>query len=335
MDCNGLGTSELLHASFDVYKAMLDALEKGHRLHRDVSLNNIILVKDAQSGVRRGYLTDWELSCPDGARTPRRYERTATWQFMSARVISEEFTQQHHIQDDMESLLYVVLYCSLRWLPHNKQESALVRLLHVLFDRYDEIDEKGNTRGGDAKLQNSTSRKFTKKVRFTSKPLQKWFDKVMDLQHPTSMWLPENEYAPSWTDPRILADYWSRFLHTYTLDCHDRVSRILSHAPRDTQVSPHAATQQSRPTIGSLHFSALGLKRTRPFEGTGKDEGPKPRTTKAIGRAKYRGKVVQRTGRPKAAFKALGQQTAVLESRQSVTKRDATIRDRKRPRRQY
>ena len=48
---------------------MRDALEKDSRLHRDISLGNILLVKEPGRSVRRGYLIDWEVSSkvnPDG-----------------------------------------------------------------------------------------------------------------------------------------------------------------------------------------------------------------------------------------------------------------------------
>ena len=42
---------------------MRDALVKDSRIHRDISIGNIILVKETDSPVRRGYLVDWETSC--------------------------------------------------------------------------------------------------------------------------------------------------------------------------------------------------------------------------------------------------------------------------------
>ncbi len=42
---------------------MKDALDKGSRLHRDISIGNIILVREPDRRIRRGYLVDWETSC--------------------------------------------------------------------------------------------------------------------------------------------------------------------------------------------------------------------------------------------------------------------------------
>ena len=77
------GTEELLHATYDVYTgeywdlccsllclltacpgpAMRDVRKKDSRIHRDISVGNIILVKEPATAVRRGYLIDWETSC--------------------------------------------------------------------------------------------------------------------------------------------------------------------------------------------------------------------------------------------------------------------------------
>lgn len=90
-----LGTKELIHATLTafygklvyVYKrdidltkyvAALGALRKSKRLHRDISINNIILVRKG-SEVRVGILIDWELSCKsDRTGTAREYSRTVS-----------------------------------------------------------------------------------------------------------------------------------------------------------------------------------------------------------------------------------------------------------------
>ena len=42
---------------------MQDARVKDSRIHRDISVGNVILVKESEKEVRRGYLIDWETSC--------------------------------------------------------------------------------------------------------------------------------------------------------------------------------------------------------------------------------------------------------------------------------
>ena len=42
---------------------MLDAHAHASRLHRDISIGNIVLVREQNSSIRKGYLVDWDASC--------------------------------------------------------------------------------------------------------------------------------------------------------------------------------------------------------------------------------------------------------------------------------
>ena len=44
--------------------AMRDALDKTGHLHRNISISNVILVREPDRPVRRGYLIDWDSCCP-------------------------------------------------------------------------------------------------------------------------------------------------------------------------------------------------------------------------------------------------------------------------------
>ena len=43
--------------------AMADARNKDSRIHRDLSMGNILLVAEEGRSARRGYLIDWDASC--------------------------------------------------------------------------------------------------------------------------------------------------------------------------------------------------------------------------------------------------------------------------------
>ena len=45
-----------------ILQAIIDAKEKCKRVHRDISVDNIILVRKEKGEDRRGILVDWELS---------------------------------------------------------------------------------------------------------------------------------------------------------------------------------------------------------------------------------------------------------------------------------
>ena len=52
--------------------ALDSAYEYNRRLHRDVSLDNIILVRNRDSGEREGRLVDWEFSTIEKPDSPGR-----------------------------------------------------------------------------------------------------------------------------------------------------------------------------------------------------------------------------------------------------------------------
>ena len=53
----------LTSSCFHIPVAMKDASRLDSRLHRDISIGNIILVKEPNRATRKGYLIDWDASC--------------------------------------------------------------------------------------------------------------------------------------------------------------------------------------------------------------------------------------------------------------------------------
>ncbi|RDX40170.1 hypothetical protein OH76DRAFT_1459575 [Lentinus brumalis] len=99
--------------------AMSDARTLDSRIHRDISLGNIVLVAEPGRSTRRGYRIDWDASCKIDDAGAAVYEGHAgTWEFMSAVMLDRSGVQRRQtLEDDMESLFYVVLYCAFLWLP--------------------------------------------------------------------------------------------------------------------------------------------------------------------------------------------------------------------------
>ncbi|KAJ3002982.1 hypothetical protein NUW54_g5551 [Trametes sanguinea] len=178
------GTEELLHSTYDVFIAMKDALEKDSRIHRDLSVGNIILVKEPGRAIRRGYLIDWDASDrTDDAGESLHAGRAGTWSFLSIRMLSDgQVNGKHTFKDDMEALLYVVFYCGLLYLPHTLSGYDLTTLHDEFFERV--INVKGVPAGGGLKLMNSINRLHSNQVGFQSAPFQEWLDTVMDYHSP-------------------------------------------------------------------------------------------------------------------------------------------------------
>ncbi|OBZ71874.1 hypothetical protein A0H81_08089 [Grifola frondosa] len=238
------GTNELLHASYDTFQAMLDAFAKDNRIHRDISLGNIILVREPGRPVRRGYLIDWEASCKiDANGRAVRKERMGTWQFMSYAILSDH-EAPHTLQDDMESLFYVVLYCSIHWMPHNYPPRQRSRALSQIFDEC--ISLSGHDLGGDAKHAIIMMRRHTRGITFSSAALQRWLNSTMDYRHAVN----EPKLVPeTWTDPKHLNHFWGHFLDTEVLNTDDR---LFGNPLHDEELIDTSSTGKHGPSAISL-----------------------------------------------------------------------------------
>ncbi|KAI0034246.1 hypothetical protein K488DRAFT_6567, partial [Vararia minispora EC-137] len=82
-------------------------------LHRDISAGNILISLDGKGGL----LIDWELALnlDRTVRTTRQWI-TGTWQFMSFRLL-KQIGKGHQVSDDMESILWVLIFVFLRYYP--------------------------------------------------------------------------------------------------------------------------------------------------------------------------------------------------------------------------
>ncbi|KAI0350366.1 hypothetical protein OH77DRAFT_1431105 [Trametes cingulata] len=219
------GTQELLHATYDAFQAMRDALAKDSRIHRDISAGNIILYKEPGSDIRRGYLVDWEASdLIDDTGEALHRGRAGTWEFLSMRMLEpEQKDGKHTFQDDMEAMLYVVLYCALLYLAHDAPMPDLTTIIRRVFRDRTEYDDV--ICGGEGKLANAILRKYTGRVKFGSAALQEWLDTVMNFHSPPAAL--KDKYKGMW-DPDRLDSFWSAFLEKSKLERDDRVVHTLS-----------------------------------------------------------------------------------------------------------
>ena len=131
---------------------------------------------------------------------------------------------KHRFQDDMESLLYVVLYCALRWQPHNLSEDALTMTISNVFD-YAFKHPLGSMHGGNGKRENAAQRQYTTGVVFESAALQEWLLTVLNYHSPLPMY--GDEYKDKWSTPEPLETFWATFLQTHTLESDNRFVHTL------------------------------------------------------------------------------------------------------------
>lgn len=77
-------------------------------LHRDISMGNILF--DPRQP--RGFLIDFDLACKLDAQGLRS-RRSGTLAFMAIQVLATDVPHLHSLRDDVESMLYVLLWISL------------------------------------------------------------------------------------------------------------------------------------------------------------------------------------------------------------------------------
>ncbi|KAG1854332.1 hypothetical protein C8R48DRAFT_562029, partial [Suillus tomentosus] len=99
---------QLVQSIRDALIAHKDAHELAKVLHRDLSVGNIVV----HEGI--GILIDWDLAKLIAIQGPRQKNRTGTWQFMSAYLVSHSHAI-HRVEDDLESSLYVLLWTALKY----------------------------------------------------------------------------------------------------------------------------------------------------------------------------------------------------------------------------
>ncbi|KAL5480803.1 hypothetical protein ACEPAI_9743 [Sanghuangporus weigelae] len=170
------GSRELFGTTHDALRAINSACTRCKRLHRDVSLDNIILYRFEASQPRRGLLIDWEFSVSaDEYGKAIDDTQIGTWPFMSRRALNWSDGFRHTKEDDMESLLYVVMYACVHWLSHNSK-SQLGRWIYEFFVEVS-VGNRGQFAGGSRKEleQICSGSKFLEKFRFDNPYIRMWF----------------------------------------------------------------------------------------------------------------------------------------------------------------
>ncbi|GLB40661.1 putative other 1 protein kinase [Lyophyllum shimeji] len=137
----------MMTAVAHAFTAHQQAYEKCGIIHRDISAANILITDDGGGILNDGDLAPSHQADGQHGGLPR-HERTGTWAFMPC-LLQGGRSNAHTIQDDMESFVHIVLYHSVRYLPHNKT-NVLEAILEQIFDDV-LVDRKGVRRGGGNK----------------------------------------------------------------------------------------------------------------------------------------------------------------------------------------
>ncbi|KAA1473551.1 hypothetical protein DENSPDRAFT_802761 [Dentipellis sp. KUC8613] len=148
---------ELASLLYDAMTAHEDAWCKAAVLHRDISVNNILILEEGKgSNVRRrGILNDWDV-CKyreemDESTTPRRPNLTGTWYFRSALSLQYPY-KPYRVSDDIESFVHIYHYCIYRF--HDTKEDHLAEIINITYGNVGTRTVDGVVIGGSHKLGN-------------------------------------------------------------------------------------------------------------------------------------------------------------------------------------
>ena len=149
---------------------------------------------------------------------------------MSMNVLARDKSYRPVVEDDMESLLYIVLDCAARWSEHNEGVNWLKNLIWCLNKN---VTMGGICSGGSGKLVNKANRMFTKSLKFTCEPLQDWLTAALDLNNPVGS-VNFGTYLPQWTLERF-AKLWDDALAKPFYNMPDRVECEILGVEAQTQ----------------------------------------------------------------------------------------------------
>ncbi|KAL6298308.1 hypothetical protein BKA93DRAFT_811785 [Sparassis latifolia] len=213
----------------------------------------------------------------------------------------------------MESILWVILYCSLLWLGHDRSPCSVLLTLEKLFDHH-WTGEDGGISGGAGKFYNQRDQEITGPIRFSNRTIQKWLDTVIMFNSSYSFpQLHSVESAMVWEDPKAFDKFWKDFMVNNDLAENDRVHRSLppNQVPRNGQLNapPLPATRTMTALFRNVALTSLitpGTKRKAEDDPVGAElQGSKrscvSRTCGPMTRAKERAEEQSRCAKSQSA----------------------------------
>ena len=148
----------------------------------------------------------------------------------------------HSLEDDLESILYVVLYCTLRWLPVHSSTSGLDWWLTQFF---------GDSPGwppASAKRLNALTRCHTETLEGRDnaggQAVLDWMNATMDLHYFTTGGSSNPGPNPLWKDGEALGIMWKEALANDLPD-NDRTENSTPNITRRVEHSLHATCSTS------------------------------------------------------------------------------------------
>ena len=129
--------------------------------------------------------------------------------FLSIAAATTSLQHVRNLEDDLESLLYIVLYCALLWLPVDSPS----RPLDLWLTKFFYLPEGGLLDGPDPKILNAQSRQWTKRLSSErSQAVLDWLNAAMDLHFHRIKWPNPAGPNPAWVGGKALGEVWREAL---------------------------------------------------------------------------------------------------------------------------
>ncbi|KAI0359625.1 hypothetical protein OH77DRAFT_1420159 [Trametes cingulata] len=131
---------ELVRMFILILCAHQDAYEKAKIIHRDISVGNIVLIPrigaDGET-VYKALLIDWASSkrLDQDDPGPRQPEQAGTLQYMSVDA-QDHPGKDVTVADELESMLHTMIWCAIRYLPHNHPDVSY--FMHSHFQDFED-----------------------------------------------------------------------------------------------------------------------------------------------------------------------------------------------------
>ncbi|KAA1476294.1 hypothetical protein DENSPDRAFT_884222 [Dentipellis sp. KUC8613] len=201
-------------------------------LHRDISVNNILILEEGEGSnvTRRGILNDWDL-CKykeqmDKGMAPRRPNLTGTWYFRSA--LSLQFPRKpYRLSDDIESFIHVYHYCVYRF--HMTDDiNDLADTINRIYAKVTIV--KGARIGGKEKLLHMENRRPPMDVGDESPTLMKCLVALHRVYNPHYLSLDIDLYQSLYRSHLSTEDSCQQAIETglRPLDTHDMLKDVFS-----------------------------------------------------------------------------------------------------------